>query len=88
MTAISNNRSCDNFDHTGPHTDLQAVTLREEYGGGVVDWCDACRERDVDMIVPECGNCGRPIADVDETTLISETVNRCSRCLYLDREEL
>jgi hypothetical protein len=88
MTTISINRQCDNFDHTGPHADLQAVTLREEYGSSVVDWCDACRERDADMIVPECGNCGRPLTEDDENALVSETVNRCSRCLYLERGKL
>ncbi len=88
MTTISSKLLCDNFDHEGEHTDLQLVTLREEYGGGVAQWCETCQERDVDMIVPECGNCGRPMCGESETNLVSGTINRCSRCLYLEKEEL
>jgi len=82
------NRQCDNFDHEGSSAGLLAVALREEYGGGVVDWCDACRERDTEMIVPECGNCGCPLTNDFEDNLVSETINRCSRCLFLEMEDL
>lgn len=88
MSYSNFNRQCDNFDHEGSQVGIQAIALREEFGGGIVDWCKACRERDSEMIVPECGNCGSPLADNMESCLAIEIPHLCNGCLYLEMEDL
>jgi hypothetical protein len=42
--------SCDNTDHKGKCEDLKKVKMKEEFEGGKVLWCKACRERDSNFI--------------------------------------
>lgn len=51
---------CDNTDHkTNTVKDLKAVKMREEFEGGIVQWCQNCRKRDASFIeYMVCLNCG------------------------------
>jgi len=44
------NLECDNSDHKGEVENPKEVTMKQEFEGGTVVWCEKCRERDREMI--------------------------------------
>ncbi len=44
---------CENTDHKGEAKNVYVVKLTEDFDGDTCEWCEACRERDSEMIADE-----------------------------------
>lgn len=44
---------CDCVDHVGGYEGLKFVQMKDEFEGGIVLWCESCRERFDDMVEKE-----------------------------------
>lgn len=60
---FSNPTECDNVDCKGNPINIKEVTMKKEFEGGEVNWCEACRERDSDFIANYCSICNKPQDD-------------------------
>jgi len=41
---------CDNSDHKGKHYEIHQVKMKDEFEGGLYNWCEKCIKKDGDML--------------------------------------
>lgn len=59
---VKTNGICDNVDCENPIRATKEVRMKDEFEGGLVNWCDDCIERDKDFI-QMCEYCENPIRE-------------------------